>query len=68
MAETPPVDKEWLRQHYARLGLHPSEAELEALSPQVQALYDAGRQVAELLMLEQEPGTVFRAPFPGGHG
>ena len=60
MAEVPPVSSAWLRQHYAQLGLFPSEAELEALVPLVQALYDNAMQTKDLLALEQEPGTVFR--------
>lgn len=60
MAEVPPVSSDWLRQHYAQLGLFPSEAELKALVPLVQALYDAAKQTEALLALEQEPGTVYR--------
>ena len=60
MAEVPPVSSDWLRQHYAQLGLFPSEAELEALVPLVQALYDANKQMEEIVTLEQEPGTIYR--------
>lgn len=64
MAEAPPVTVEFLRQHCARLGLFPSDQELEALVPLVQALHDGARQVEDLLMLEQEPGTVFQLEGP----
>ena len=60
MTEPSHVTADYLRQYYAKLGLLPSEQELEGLVPVVQALFDGARQVEELLMLEQEPGTVFQ--------
>jgi len=60
MTEPAQVTADYLRQYYAKLGLLPSELELEGLVPVVQALFDGARQVEELFMLEQEPGTVFQ--------
>ncbi|HLC29548.1 MAG TPA: hypothetical protein VJM51_02055 [Dehalococcoidia bacterium] len=60
MTEPAQVTADYLRQYYAKLGLLLSEQELEGLVPVVQALFDGARQVEELFMLEQEPGTVFQ--------
>ena len=60
MAEPSQVTTDYLRQYYAKLGLLPSEHELEGLVTVVQALFDGARQVEEMFMLEQEPGTVFQ--------
>lgn len=60
MTEQAQVTADYLRQYYAKLGLLPSEQELEGLVTAVQALFDGARQVEEMFMLEQEPGTVFQ--------
>ena len=60
MTEPSQVTTDYLRQCYAKFGLLPSEQELEGLVPVVQALFAGARQIEEIFMLEQEPGTVFQ--------
>lgn len=58
------VTVDYLRQFYANWGLAPSEQELASLVPMVQALFDATREVEQLLMLEQEPAITLQLPHP----
>lgn len=63
--EAPRITPEFLRELYERMGVSPTAEELSALTPLVQAAYEGGRQLEQLLMLEQEPATSFRLPQQG---
>lgn len=58
------ITSEYLRQLYDKWGLAPSPQELGSLVPIVQALFEASRDIEQLLMLEQEPATIFPLPLP----
>lgn len=59
MSEPPPITVEALREHYARLGLFPSDQELESLLPVIQGLYEGASQIEALLSQEQEPSNIY---------
>jgi len=64
MSESELITSEYLRQLYGKWGLTPSPQELGSLVPIVQALFEASRDIEQLLMLEQEPATIFPLPLP----
>lgn len=56
------ITTDFLRDLYRNAGLTPSEEELKALVPVVQAFYDGAPQVEEILHREDEPSTAFSLP------
>lgn len=64
MSDPALVTADYLHQFYEKWGLAPSPQELETLVPIVQALFEASHDIEQLLMLEQEPATIFPLPLP----
>jgi len=60
MEDTEPMTLGALREHFTRLGLNPSDDELQAMLQAVEGLAQAARQVEALLTPEAEPGTTLR--------
>lgn len=60
MAE--PITIEYLQDLYRNAGLSPSDEELQALVPVVQAFYEGAPQVEEILQREDEPWVTFSLP------
>jgi hypothetical protein len=56
------ITVEFLRNLYRYAGLAPSDEELKALLPVVQAFYDGAPQVEEIFQREDEPWTAFSLP------
>ena len=55
----------FLRELYTQAGLSPSDQELEALAPVVQAFYDGVPVIEEIIEREDESMAVFTLPKPG---
>jgi hypothetical protein len=53
-----PITVETLREYYASLGLTPSDAELAALVPEVQALYERADKIDAVLAREDAGPSV----------
>ncbi|GEM_PF-6031921 len=64
MPEPELITPGYLHQFYEKWGLAPSPQELDTLVPIVQALFQASHDIEQLLMLEQEPATIFPLPLP----
>ena len=56
------ITLDYLRDLYRNAGLTPSEEELKALVPVVQAFHDGAPQVEEILQREDEPWVTFSLP------
>ena len=56
------VNLDFVRELYRNAGLSPSEEELRALVPVVQAFYVGAPQVEALLERDDEPWAAFRLP------
>ena len=57
------VTLEFLKELYGRAGLSPSQEELQALLPVVQAFYDGAPAVEAILRAEDEPAAIFQLPI-----
>ena len=64
MADTAPMSLEELRNLYSRLGVTPSDQEVEEALSVVQSLYAGARQVEELLDVADEPAVTFQLTVP----
>ncbi len=64
MADTAPMSLEELRNLYSRLGVTPSDQEVEEALSVVQSLYAGARQVEELLDVADEPAVTFQLTDP----
>ncbi len=60
MEDTEPMTLGSLRELFTRLGLNPTDDDLQGMMPAVEGLAHAARQVEALLTPEAEPGTTLR--------